>query len=145
MMEEKRMWLQQAEHIYGNLRHGHFIMVNKAMSRKFRYDPQSLEYHIHYICMCFWNVTTHIYGKFTMGKLKSCKQFYIDELLEVHVFTLTELGWTDTRWNKIIVMVCNVNWLIDSSVASDALYTRYTYIARTKLQIQIDFGSTMTI
>ena len=41
-----------------------------------------------------------------MGKLKSCKQFYLDELLEVHVFTLTELGWTDTRWNKIVVMVC---------------------------------------
>jgi hypothetical protein len=37
------------------------------------------------------------------------KQLYLDELLEVHVFTLAVLGWTDTRWNKIVVMVCTEN------------------------------------
>jgi hypothetical protein len=55
-----------------------------------------------------WNIVSTTYaGAAGMSlQIYTYKQFYFDELLEVHVFTLAELGWTDTRWNKIVVMVC---------------------------------------
>ena len=55
-----------------------------------------------------WNIVSTTYAGASGMSLQiyTYKQFYFGELLEVHVFTLAELGWTDTRWNKIVVMVC---------------------------------------